>query len=219
MTTDLGELVRRWTDEIWNQQRDATIDEMASPAMVVHVEGMDTPLTLEDFKAYRRTVLEAIPDVHVEIEQCAVDGNVVVSSWRATGHHQGAGLGVPPTGRKVSFTGASWFEFRDGLIISGWDRWNRGEVMASLTAPEAQDLQDSYGLTPREAEVALLMSQRLTTKEIARDLEIRPNTARRHCQKVLDKMGLHRKEDVADELGVTPGAALLPHGSDLEASS
>lgn len=55
-------------------------------------------------------------------------------------------------------------------------------------------------LTRRQSEVALLMARRQTYREIARALGIRPDTARRHCQAVLDRLGLHGREDVGDAL-------------------
>ena len=208
-------LALRWFEEIWNECREQTIHELCSPDLIGSMEGVDGVITKDGFVAYWHAMRTAISDLHVEVKHVTADGPNTTVRWRLTGQHTGPGLGVPPSGRRVDFRGLTWFEFEDGMVVRGGDRWNRGEGIASLMAPRISELQDRYGLTPREAQVALLLAERRTAKEIARDLEIRPNTARRHCAKVLAKMGLHRKEEVAAALGVTPGAALLPHGSDL----
>ena len=56
----------------------------------------------------------------------------------------------------------------------------RGDVV-----PAAQALR----LTEREVEVAFLMCHALSTKEIARELEISPNTAKMHLRAIYAKCG------------------------------
>lgn len=29
----------------------------------------------------------------------------------------------------------TWFEYRDGQVVKGWDSWNLGGLIASLQAP------------------------------------------------------------------------------------
>ena len=69
------------------------------------------------------------------------------------------------------------------------------ERTSPLPPPAA--LQRHFGLTPREAEVALLMAQGLPDREVADKLVISPHTARRHAEKVLKKMGLSSRAGVA----------------------
>lgn len=66
--------------------------------------------------------------------------------------------------------------------------------------PSVRILERQHGLTRRQAEVALLLAWRLTSKEIARELNVRPNTARRHVQAVLRQLGLHSRRDVRTTL-------------------
>ena len=57
-------------------------------------------------------------------------------------------------------------------------------------------VQERFGLTPRESEVALLLAQRRSNKEIARALRVTIHTAERHTEKVLGKLGLCTRKDV-----------------------
>ena len=144
------------------------------------------------------------------------EGDTVIVHWRAIGTHLGPGLGIPPSGKPVDFSGLTVLEFQNGLIARGLDRWNRGEMIASLMQIRMSELRKHAGLTPREAQVALLMAERYTHMEIATQLKVRPNTARRHCEKVLLKLGVSRRQDVARALGKIPGSVLDRHGSDLQ---
>ena len=54
-------------------------------------------------------------------------------------------------------------------------------------------LQDRYGLTRRELEVATLLAQGRTNTAIANKLHISTHTARHHTQRVLGKLGVHSR--------------------------
>jgi len=212
---DYKALVTRWTTEVWNLRREEIIDEMMAPDCVVEVEGSDTSLTVEGFKQYRRAFLNAVPDLCVDILSVTTEGPNSVQQWRARGTHLGPGLGIPASGRRVDFTGFSSYRFRGVLIVHGLDRWNRGEMIASLMQVRMDELKEHARLTSREAQVALLMAERFRHTEIAGQLQISPNTARRHCERVLRKLGIGRREEVARALGKVPGSVLARHGEDL----
>ena len=71
------------------------------------------------------------------------------------------------------------------------------ELEEPRTPYAAAMVGDRFGLTVRQAQVAILMAERRTYKEIASQLAIRPNTARRHCEQVLLRLGVHSRDDVA----------------------
>lgn len=56
-------------------------------------------------------------------------------------------------------------------------------------------------LTLREREIAGLMRQGLTNKEIANELSIEPCTVKNHVHNILDKLGVRRRGDAAAALG------------------
>ncbi|MFN2563922.1 MAG: response regulator transcription factor [Gemmatimonadaceae bacterium] len=70
----------------------------------------------------------------------------------------------------------------------------------------ADELRRRYALTPREAQVAHLLSLGRGNAQVAHDLGTSIHTARRHVEHVLTKLGVHRRAEVgARLLGVTPG--------------
>ena len=75
---------------------------------------------------------------------------------------------------------------------------------AQSSLPTKDDLREQFGLTPRQAEVALLLADRHSNKEIAAALGISVHTARHHIEHVLSQLGAPRSDvpDVVGRLGV-----------------
>ena len=63
-------------------------------------------------------------------------------------------------------------------------------------APNAAELRREFGLTKREAEVALLLAARRSNKEIANHLCIANKTAWRHTERVMAKLNTGDRRDV-----------------------
>jgi len=75
-----------------------------------------------------------------------------------------------------------------------------GGVMPVVTIQEvtsretlSQWVRNRFGLTSREARVALHLTRRRSNAEIARALRISPHTARRHTEKVMNKLNVHSR--------------------------
>ena len=70
-------------------------------------------------------------------------------------------------------------------------------------APRARitdETRERLGLTQRQAVVAELMAEGRTYREIATALGIQPNTARRHWEQVLQRLGIHSRHQVRNRL-------------------
>lgn len=97
MTTDCKAIVTRWFEEIWNQGRHRIIDEVMAATCLTKVEGIDAPLTRDDFKRYHEAFRSAVPDLRAEVLFVVAEGEKVIANWRARGTHLGPGLGIPPS--------------------------------------------------------------------------------------------------------------------------
>ncbi|HUF14138.1 MAG TPA: helix-turn-helix transcriptional regulator [Longimicrobiales bacterium] len=60
--------------------------------------------------------------------------------------------------------------------------------------PSAEQLHQHWGLSEREAEVALLLARGASNKAIGRALGIRPATVRTHGERVFIKLGVHTRK-------------------------
>jgi predicted ester cyclase len=59
--------------------------------------------------------------MHAEIEEILAEGNKVVTRTLWTGTQDGPFLGLPPSGKKVSFHTSDFFRIADGKLAEHWD--------------------------------------------------------------------------------------------------
>jgi steroid delta-isomerase-like uncharacterized protein len=132
MADDVRTLARRWFEEIWNQRRGATIDELMAADAVGLMEGVPDIRGRADFRNVRDIMLGAFPDLRIVVEDVLSDDSRAVVRWHLTASHKGDHFGFPATNQPVSFRGLTWLTFRNGQIVEGCDAWNQGAVMQAL---------------------------------------------------------------------------------------
>jgi predicted ester cyclase len=134
MAFDNGALIRRWFEEVWNERREATIEEFLTPESVCYSD--DGPIVGPEAFKSRQYVpfLAAFSDLKLQVEGVVVEGDVVVARWSASGTHDGDGLGFRATHESTSFYGMTWVEFRDGKFARGWQNSNIPDVIGRLSA-------------------------------------------------------------------------------------
>ena len=128
-------LVRRWFEEVWNQRRSETIDELITPESVCYADNGPIRGPSEFKQRQFEPFLAAFPDLRVEVEDAIGQGEHVVVRWKAVGNHTGEGLGMSPTGRPVAVHGMSWVIVRDGKFGMGWQSSNIVEGIRNLATP------------------------------------------------------------------------------------
>ncbi|GID92044.1 LuxR family transcriptional regulator [Amorphoplanes digitatis] len=92
-------------------------------------------------------------------------------------------------------------------LLAEWRGWRVAQLagvrarlgMAPVDAPPA--VTGPAALTPREREVAVLISDGLTNTELARRLYISPKTAAVHVSNILRKLGVSSRTEVGDLVG------------------
>ncbi|MBR1931717.1 MAG: helix-turn-helix transcriptional regulator [Lachnospiraceae bacterium] len=86
------------------------------------------------------------------------------------------------------------------MIAYGLDSTGIETANAQDNAQTAYYLLRSKGLTDRETEVTRLCCQSMTNKEIATQLYISEATVKKHMTHILEKLGLERREQLAEYL-------------------
>ena len=119
-TEDNKALVRRAIEEVWNQKNLAIVDELGAADYVFHNPTMKTH-GLEQYKQLVTMYFSAFPDVHITIEDQIAEGDKVVTRWTARGTHQGAFMGIPPTGKQAVLTGITIDRFEKGKAVETWN--------------------------------------------------------------------------------------------------
>jgi predicted ester cyclase len=132
MSAENAALVRRWFNEVWNDRRAETIDELLDDESVCRLDTGE----LRGPAAFRAIQFEplvaAFPDARVKIEGIVAAGDEVVVRWSADATHTGEALGLAPTGRPIRLEGMSWITVRDGKFRQGYQWSNIPAVLAGL---------------------------------------------------------------------------------------
>jgi steroid delta-isomerase-like uncharacterized protein len=132
---DLRSLTRRWFEEVWNKGREAVIDEMIAPQTPARglAQGGRELVGPAAFKEFYRPMRAAFPDIQIAVDDVLVEGDQSVCRLTAHATHTGEGLGVPPTGRKISFTAIVWLRWKDGQVVDGWNEFDSAHLMGQIT--------------------------------------------------------------------------------------
>ena len=111
-------LLRRITEEIWNDRRLELVDELIADDFVDHIAMPGLEGTGRNrYRASVQLMHTAFSDYHEEIEFVVADDERAVSYVRLTGIHDGELMGVPPTGRAVDVRAMGILRFADGQAV------------------------------------------------------------------------------------------------------
>ena len=98
----------------------------------VAVDGSRTDLP--GWRTMIESAREGFPDLNVEIEDTVYQpgaGKLAIR-WRGDGSHLGHYLGVPPTHRRVSWEGATFFELAEGRVVRERGTWVPDQLLGAL---------------------------------------------------------------------------------------
>ncbi|MGD0796272.1 MAG: ester cyclase [Acidobacteriaceae bacterium] len=120
-------LLNRWFEEVWNEGREDAIDEMAhfeAKGRGLYGEGGKEVEGVAEFKAFYRSFQSALSEIHVDVQDVLREGDREVARCHVTAKHTGDGLGKPPKGNALSFTGMTWVRIKDGKIAEAWNNFD-----------------------------------------------------------------------------------------------
>jgi predicted ester cyclase len=97
-----------------------TIDELVEPDALIH-----TPLPIEAtgaqlLKQVWVMLLRGLPDLHMTVEDLIAEGDRVVIRDSITGTHRGEYMGIPPTGKTITYNEIFILRFAGGRIAETW---------------------------------------------------------------------------------------------------
>ena len=115
-------ITRRWFNEVWNEGREAAIDQLAAPDVVIHgLRGTSPMIGTAAFKEVFHTFRGALGDLEIVVERTVVEGDTCAAYCVVKGRHVGDAFGGPPTGNAVAFNGIAITRMRDGKLVEGWN--------------------------------------------------------------------------------------------------
>ena len=113
-------LVHRFVEELSNQRKLEALDAYLAADYRDHVVRPDLPPTRDGFRQLVTRFLAAFPDFHYTIEDEIAEDDKIVQRLTAQGTHQGVLSGIPPTGKRATWTEIHIGRVADGKIVEHW---------------------------------------------------------------------------------------------------
>ncbi|MCB0130939.1 MAG: ester cyclase [Caldilineaceae bacterium] len=117
-------IAEKFFDSVWNKGDFSVLDTLISPDAIDHstVGGVDKKEKgSASFRAIVGMFRAAMPDdIHLNIDDEIYAGDRVVHRWTITGTDTGGVMGMPPSGKQLTFTGTTIVRMEDGVIVERW---------------------------------------------------------------------------------------------------
>lgn len=127
-TDDNKTIVRRFFTEYHRGNLDGA-EEVLAANFVHYQAGMPAPQNREAYKQLGSAFLMAFPDMQGVIEEQVAEGDKVVTRLTISGTHRGELLGIPPTGKRVTFPTIVVDRLAGNKIV---DRWNLLDTLGMM---------------------------------------------------------------------------------------
>jgi steroid delta-isomerase-like uncharacterized protein len=121
-------------DEVFRRHNVDAIDELLTEDFVEHTPAPGQATDRQGAKDFIGQVLQAFPDLDIEIENEVAEGDTVSAVVRMTGTHRADFAGIPATGRNVSVYAMDVSRVRDGRFSEHWGLADMGGLMTQLGA-------------------------------------------------------------------------------------
>ncbi len=125
-------MVRRVVEVQQNGNVDA-IDQLFAEDFVDHTPFPGVTPDREGVKDFCTAMLAAFPDLRVTIQDQVAQEDAVATRKLFSGSHRGAFLGLPASGREMTFEVIDILRFRDGRITDHWLVVDSGALIRQLT--------------------------------------------------------------------------------------
>lgn len=124
------ETVRTYIEEVFNRGNVAAVEQFVSPSFVDHnpFSRQQAPGPAGQRQAVQM-LREAFGDFHVALEKIVSEGDTVAIRGTVSGVHRGYFMGVPPTGKRVSWQAMTFLRMANGRIV---ERWSTHDLLGLL---------------------------------------------------------------------------------------
>lgn len=130
-------IVRRFIDEYQTNGDESVAEEILADDFVDHCPFGPFPPDREGVKQLFTALRGAFPDLRAEIKDQISQGDKVVTRKTFHGTNDGEFMGMPPTGKKVSFDVIDILRLRDGQFVDHWNVVDAMSLMQQLGAVPA----------------------------------------------------------------------------------
>jgi steroid delta-isomerase-like uncharacterized protein len=127
MSEENKQILRRWFDELWNNGRAETIDELFDNDGIAHGLSEDPSEPIKGpggFRPFYTAFREAFPNLVIVVEDMVAEGDKVAARCSVRGRHEGELRGKAATQSPVEFTGMTIVRIENGKIVEAWNNFD-----------------------------------------------------------------------------------------------
>jgi steroid delta-isomerase-like uncharacterized protein len=111
---------RRFYEEFLSKGDTEVVDDVVDPNVVSHSPFPDQKPGAEGLKEAILQFREAFPDLYTKAEDILTDGDKVVGRFTVTGTQKGEFMGMPASGKKITYEEIAIVRFKNGKIVEHW---------------------------------------------------------------------------------------------------
>lgn len=127
-------LLNRWFEEVWNQNREDSIDKLMTTESHTHgILSADQPKGAPGFKIFYRGFKEQFENIRITIKDVVSQDDMECALTDVTAKHR-------ETGKNVAFSGLCMVRVEGGKIAEAWNHYDflgmhqqLGQVLTPLT--------------------------------------------------------------------------------------
>ena len=119
-TEDNTTLVRDYVEEVFNQRRLTAVETFLAPDDIDHTLPPTLPTNISGTKMAIEMYLQAMPDLHVTVEDIVAEADRVALRYTSHGTQRGPLGPIPATGRRVNVSSYLIARIADGKIVEMW---------------------------------------------------------------------------------------------------
>ncbi len=132
MSEQNKELQRRFVEAYQSGRDESVADEILAEDFVNHAEVPGLPNDREGVKMLHRAFWHAFPDFRAEIHDLVAEGDRVVTRKTLHGTHEGDFMGIPATGKQVSWDVIDVVRYENGRLAEHWNVVDQLGLMRQL---------------------------------------------------------------------------------------
>jgi steroid delta-isomerase-like uncharacterized protein len=117
---DMRAFARERVEALFNRGELDRVEEFVTDDFVNHEAWPGEDPGPEGFRLRLSRLRSAFPDMHMEVQECVADGDLVAYRAVLRGTHRGELLGMAPTGRRFAAQQMHMLRLREGRTAEHW---------------------------------------------------------------------------------------------------
>ncbi|MGJ8562165.1 MAG: ester cyclase [Alphaproteobacteria bacterium] len=132
-------LLECFLDEVWSNGDLSNVESFIAPEYTIRHDPNDPwekqALSIEGFKGRVEKSRAMAPDQSFSVVSMVEEGNKVAVSWTWKGTHLGDVAGIAATGKSISMSGLTIYDFVDDKLSGHWQIADRLSVYQRIGQP------------------------------------------------------------------------------------